>query len=103
MDLSLTQSALGLASGSLVGFTLGLVGGRRSILALPLLVYLVGVTNPHVAIGTSAVAVAVNARANPGRHARGGTVNWPCALVFPVPGVVAALGGSTLRHVMDGQ
>jgi hypothetical protein len=35
--LSLTQSALGLASGSLVGFSLGLVGGGGSILAVPLL------------------------------------------------------------------
>jgi uncharacterized protein len=103
MDLSLTQSALGLASGSLVGFTLGLVGGGGSILAVPLLVYLVGVTNPHVAIGTSAVAVAVNALANLGGHARGGTVKWRCALVFAVSGVIGAFGGSTLGKMMDGQ
>ena len=44
MVLSLTQGALGLASGSLVGFSLGLVGGGGSILAVPLLVYLVGVS-----------------------------------------------------------
>jgi uncharacterized membrane protein YfcA len=101
MDLSLTQSALGLASGSLVGFTLGLVGGGGSILAVPLLVYLVGVTNPHVAIGTSAVAV--NALSNLGIHARGGTVKWRCALVFAVSGVIGAFGGSTLGKMMDGQ
>lgn len=70
MDLSLTQSVLGLASGSLVGFTLGLVGGGGSILAVPLLVYLVGVSNPHLAIGTSAIAVAANAAANLANHAR---------------------------------
>ena len=103
MDLSLTQSALGLASGSLVGFTLGLVGGGGSILAVPLLVYLVGVSNPHVAIGTSAVAVAVNALTNLGSHARGGTVKWRCALVFAVSGVIGAFGGSTLGKMMDGQ
>jgi uncharacterized membrane protein YfcA len=33
--LSLTQGAVGLASGSLVGFSLGLVGGGGSILAVP--------------------------------------------------------------------
>ena len=103
MDLSLTQSALGLASGSLVGFTLGLVGGGGSILAVPLLVYLVGVSNPHVAIGTSAVAVAVNALTNLGSHARGGTVKWRCALAFAVSGVIGAFGGSTLGKMMDGQ
>jgi len=34
---------LGLASGSLVGFSLGLIGGGGSILAVPLMFYLVGV------------------------------------------------------------
>lgn len=52
---------LGGVSGVLVGFVLGLVGGGGSILAVPLLLYLVGVKNPHVAIGTSAFAVAANA------------------------------------------
>ena len=48
------QYAYGLLSGGLVGFTLGLVGGGGSILAVPLIVYLVGVKQPHLAIGTSA-------------------------------------------------
>ena len=52
---------LGALSGVLVGFSLGLVGGGGSILAVPLMVYVVGVHSPHVAIGTSALAVAVNA------------------------------------------
>ena len=104
MDLSLTQSALGLASGSLVGFTLGLVGGGGSILAVPLLVYLVGVTNPHVAIGTSAVAVAVECRrpTSPTTPAPR-NVKWRCALVFAVAGVIGAFGGSTLGKMVDGQ
>ena len=50
---------LAVASGSVVGFVLGLIGGGGSILAVPLLVYVVGVPSPHVAIGTSAIAVAV--------------------------------------------
>lgn len=103
MMLSFTQSVLGLASGSLVGFTLGLVGGGGSILAVPLLVYLVGVSNPHVAIGTSAIAVAANAAANLANHARIGNVKWRCALVFSVAGVIGALGGSTLGKMVDGQ
>ncbi|MFM9587338.1 TSUP family transporter, partial [Streptomyces caniscabiei] len=70
--LSLTQGALGAASGSLVGFSLGLAGGGGSILAVPLLIYLVGVSDPHVAIGTSAVAVAVNAALNLVSHIRAG-------------------------------
>ena len=46
MALSLTQAILGVASGSLVGFSLGLVGGGGSILAVPLLVYVVGFQIP---------------------------------------------------------
>src|SRR5579859_4175252 len=55
---------LTLFSGGLVGFTLGLIGGGGSILATPLLLYVVGVRDPHVAIGTSAFAVSMNAFAN---------------------------------------
>src|SRR5262252_3431500 len=91
--LSLTQGALGLASGSLVGFSLGLVGGGGSILAVPLLVYLVGVSNPHVAIGTSAIAVAANAGSNLANYARAGNVKWRCASVFALAGV----GDSSVR------
>ena len=90
-------------SGSLIGFSLGLVGGGGSILAVPLLVYVVGVGDPHVAIGTSAVAVAANAATNLLTHARPGNVKWRCASVFAVAGVGGALLGSTLGKMVDGQ
>jgi uncharacterized membrane protein YfcA len=97
------QYALGAASGSLVSFTLGLVGGGGSILAVPLMVYLVGVASPHVAIGTSALAVAVNAGANLIPHARQGTIKWRCAGMYAAAGVIGAYGGSTLGKAFDGQ
>jgi uncharacterized membrane protein YfcA len=50
-----------IGSGAIVGFTLGLVGGGGSVLAVPLLLYVVGMPDPHQAIGTSALAVALNA------------------------------------------
>ena len=103
MILSATQSLLGLASGALVGFSLGLVGGGGSILAVPLMVYVVGVGEPHVAIGTSAIAVAANAALNLSNHARGGTVVWSCALMFAAAGVAGAFGGSILGKMLDGQ
>ncbi|MBZ0147668.1 MAG: sulfite exporter TauE/SafE family protein, partial [Pseudorhodoplanes sp.] len=96
MSTQLMQDALGLFSGSLVGFSLGLVGGGGSILAVPLMIYLVGVPNAHVAIGTSALAVAVNAVANLVSHARMGNVKWRCAGVFAAAGVIGAFGGSSL-------
>src|SRR6202048_4763198 len=101
--ISATQSLLGLASGMLVGFSLGLVGGGGSILAVPLMVYVVGVPEPHVAIGTSAIAVAANAAINLSNHARGGTVVWSCALMFAAAGMIGAFGGSILGKMVDGQ
>lgn len=94
---------LGLLSGGLVGFTLGLVGGGGSILAVPLMVYLVGVPNPHIAIGTSALAVAVNAASGLVSHARHGTVKWRCGMIYAGAGVVGALAGSTAGKAFDGQ
>ncbi len=64
------QDLLSIASGSIVGFVLGLVGGGGSIIAVPLLLYVVGVASPHVAIGTSAIAVSLSALANVVNHAR---------------------------------
>ena len=101
--ISVTHSLLGLASGMLVGFSLGLVGGGGSILAVPLMVYVVGVPEPHVAIGTSAIAVAANAAINLSNHARGGTVVWSCALMFAAAGIVGAFCGSLLGKMIDGQ
>ncbi len=97
------QYILGAGSGALVGFVLGLVGGGGSILAVPLMVYLVGVSNPHLAIGTSAFAVAANAAMGVVSHARAGTVKWRCAIMFAGAGVAGALAGSTVGKAFDGQ
>lgn len=97
------QYLLGGLSGSLVGLTLGLFGGGGSILAVPLMMYLVGVPSAHVAIGTSAFAVAVNAGSNLIDHARRGNVRWRCAGLFTLAGVAGALLGSTVGKAIDGQ
>lgn len=97
------SASLGLLSGSMVGFSLGLVGGGGSILAVPLMLYVVGVAEPHVAIGTSAVAVAANALANLVVHARVGTVKWRCASAFAAAGVAGAYLGSSAGKLIDGQ
>ena len=96
-------AGLALGSGGLIGLVLGLVGGGGSILAVPLLVYAVGVASPHIAIGTAALAVAVNAAAGLALHARRTRVRWPCAIVFSAAGVAGALAGASLGKAMDGQ
>src|SRR5260221_9525812 len=101
--MSIPHNLLGLASGMLVGFSFGLVGRRGLMLAVQLMVYVVGVPEPYVAIGTSAIAVAANAAINLSNHARGGTVIWSCALVFAAAGIVGAFGGSILGKMVEGQ
>ena len=90
-------------AGATVGFVLGLVGGGGSILAVPLMVYAIGVRNPHVAIGTSALAVAVNAMVNLRAHARADNVKWRCGGMYASAGVVGALIGSSLGKAFNGQ
>jgi uncharacterized membrane protein YfcA len=87
---------LAIISGGVVGLVLALIGGGGSILALPALLYIVGVANPHVAIGTSAMAVSVNAFANLISHAGRGNVKWPCAAAFAAAGVIGATLGATI-------
>jgi len=93
---------LSLASGAAVGLILGLIGGGGSILALPLMIYVVGVSDTHTAIGASALAVAVNAAISLAGHWRAGTVKWRCAGVFAAFGVVGAGTGSSLGKLTDG-
>lgn len=93
---------LAVSCGGLVGFSLGLIGGGGSILAVPLMAYLIGLS-PHVAIGTSAVAVAASALANLAGHARAGNVKWPCAVAFGLSGMAGAAAGAQVGKAVDGQ
>lgn len=103
MALDLIQYALGAASGGLVGLSLGLFGGGGSILAVPLLVYVVGIADVHLALGTSALAVAASALSNLIPHARMHTVKWRCGLTYALAGVVGAFAGSSLGRLVDGE
>ena len=100
--MDIVQMILAVLCGSLVGFTLGLIGGGGSIMATPLLLYVVGLP-PHVAIGTGALAVSANSFINFGGHARSGNVRWRSAILFAVIGMAGAAIGSTLGKTFDGQ
>lgn len=103
MLLESSQYILGVLSGLIVGVSLGLFGGGGSILAVPLTVYLVGINVPQIAIGTSALAVTVNAAFGLRAHARHGTIIWPCALIFACAGMIGAALGSTAGKQVDGE
>lgn len=97
--LSLMLAAL---SGGVVALLLTLFGGGGSVLAVPLLLYVVGVADPHVAIGVSAAGVALNALTALAGHARAGRVRWPCATLFAVTGAAGAWAGSSVAKMIDG-
>lgn len=100
-ELTTVQIVLAALAGGVVGFTLGLIGGGGSILAVPLLLYVVGVHDAHVVIGSTALAVAVNAYINLIPHWRQGNVNWHAAIMFAIPGAIGAYVGSVLGKMAD--
>jgi uncharacterized membrane protein YfcA len=86
-----------------MGLVIGAIGGGGSILAVPLLVYVVGVGSPHVAVASAAIAVALNAAAGVANHARVGNIKWPCALVFAAAGVAGAVIGAETGKTVEGE
>jgi uncharacterized membrane protein YfcA len=87
---------LSIISGIIVGFSLGLIGGGGSVLAVPLLLYVVGVRDIHTAIGTSALAVGVIAAINLIGHKRKNHVKFRQGIKFALPGVCGTLLGAQL-------
>ena len=102
MDPTVAQLMLAVLSGGIVALLLTVFGGGGSVLAVPLLLYVVGVQDPHVAIGASAAGVALNALTALTGQARAGRVRWPCALLFAGTGSVGAFIGSSVAKAIDG-
>ena len=84
---------------TLVGVSLGLLGGGGSILAVPLLVY-VARLDVHVAIGMSLAVVGATALGGAIVHARAGRVDLKAALAFGVAGMIAAPLGAQASHAV---
>lgn len=97
------QLALAALSGGVVALFLTVFGGGGSVLAVPLLLYVVGVRDPHVAIGVSAAGVSLNALTALAGQARAGRVRWPCALTFALFGATGAWFGSSIAKAIDGE
>ena len=102
MTTEMIPLLLAVLSGGVVALLLTLFGGGGSVLAVPLLLYVVGVADPHVAIGVAAAGVALNALTALAGHARAGRVRWPCATLFAVTGAAGAWIGSSLAKAIDG-
>ncbi|MBA8794067.1 hypothetical protein FHX74_001672 [Friedmanniella endophytica] len=89
---------LATAFGLVVGALLGLLGGGGSILAVPALVYGVGLPLAE-AVPTSLLVVGLSSAA--GALPRLKQVQWRLALVFAVTGGVAAFAGTAVNKLLD--
>ncbi len=88
--------------GTIIGLSLGMLGGGGSILTVPALVYLVGIPVAQ-ATGTSLAIVGATAFVGAVRHQRAGRVALRAALGFGVASVLGAVAGSLLgKHVPGG-
>ncbi|KHL04855.1 sulfite exporter TauE/SafE family protein [Sinomonas humi] len=88
-----------LAFGAVVGGLLGLVGGGGSILAVPALVYGVGLPLAAAIPGSLVVVGASSAVAVLPRIRRG--VNWRLALIIGAAGTATAYLGAAVNRVLD--
>lgn len=86
---------LALPVGILIGLSLGALGGGGSILTMPALVYLLGIS-PHGATTTSLIIVGITSLVGAAAHLRAGRVRVRSGIVFGVLGAGGAFVGSRL-------
>ena len=91
-----------LALSVLIGVSLGLLGGGGSILTVPILTY-VGGMSAKVAIASSLFVVGATSAAGAVGHARAGRVRWRTGLVFGAAGMVGAYAGGHLAAFIPGR
>ena len=99
MSLSLLVA---LALSTLIGVSLGLLGGGGSILAVPVLVY-VARLDVHVAIGMSLAVVGATALVGGLAHARAGRVDLRAAALVGGAGILGAPVGALATHLVTGR
>jgi uncharacterized membrane protein YfcA len=95
MELVLLAIAVGIG----VGIVVGALGAGGGILAVPVLVFLLGMP-PHVATASSLVIVLITALASLPHHARRRNVQWRSGLVFAAVSVLGAVLGSRLSALV---
>ena len=90
---------LAIGSGGLIGLTLGATGGGGALLAIPLLVYVLGVT-ARDATAMSLMVVGGSALLGVWDYGRAGEVRVKAALVFSGTGAVGAWGGAYAHQLV---
>ncbi len=79
---------IGYVSSLLIGISLGLIGGGGSILTVPVLVYLIGVS-PVTATAYSLFVVGAASLVGTGTYFKKGLVNIKTAVIFGIPSIIA--------------
>lgn len=114
IHISVLQYFLSVISGFLVGLILSLIGGGGSILAVPLLLYFVGLNNDattseednivkHLAVGSTAFAVGINAFINSIFHFKHGNVKIKEGIIFTIPGIFGSFLGASFGASLRGK
>jgi uncharacterized membrane protein YfcA len=98
VDTALLAVPFGLA----VGLSLGLVGGGGSILAVPILVYILG-EEVKDATTASLLIVGATALAGAADHARRGRVHVRTASFFGAAGSVGAVAGTAVNRIASSE
>lgn len=86
---------------AVMGVSLGLLGGGGSILAVPILLYVVGM-DPKEAIATSLLVVGATSAVCAVQLGRAGHVRWRTGLVFGAVAMVGAYGGGWAARYVSG-
>jgi len=105
---------LSVISGFLVGLSLGIIGGGGTILAVLLLLYFVGLAYSahtrsyenyvdHVVMGTTALAVGLNAYVNSVMHFLRKNFRLKRGVVFTLPGIPGSFLGACIGHLVNGE
>jgi uncharacterized membrane protein YfcA len=85
--------------GFAIGLSLGLLGGGGSILTVPALVYLVGLT-PQAAVTASLAIVGANSLVGASLHRAQGTLDWRVAALFGGVGMLVAYLASGISRLL---
>jgi uncharacterized membrane protein YfcA len=94
------HALLALPFGLAIGLLLALVGGGGSILAVPVLVYVLGEPVKR-ATTESLLIVGITALVGAAAAARSGRVHWRLGLVFAAAGALAAVAGTALNRLVS--
>jgi len=86
----------------LIGVSLGMLGGGGSILTVPILTYVAGMST-KAAIASSLLVVGITSATAAISHARAGRIRWRTGLVFGAAGMVGAFAGGRVAAYIPGR